>query len=245
MGKRRFQGDPGLAVVYLRVSTDEQHLGPQVQTAAIEAWGVRERVRLLESFVETDVSGATPPLKRPAFREALDCLRQHGAGILVAHKRDRLARDVEVSALITREVARAGAVVRTADGTSDGAGSQGLMSKGMFDLFAAYEREVISERTAAALKVKKDRGERVGRVPFGYRAVLVPGLVTKRGVESSRIEPDPVEQEILAQVFSLRTEGFSTYAISAALTAQGRLTRSGKPWRQSQIFRLLVREKGR
>lgn len=42
MGTR--PGDPKRAVAYLRVSTDEQRLGPEAQRAAIAAWGAREGV---------------------------------------------------------------------------------------------------------------------------------------------------------------------------------------------------------
>src|SRR5215468_4760276 len=40
MGRRRrvAAGDERRAVAYLRVSTEEQHLGPEAQRAAVEAW---------------------------------------------------------------------------------------------------------------------------------------------------------------------------------------------------------------
>ena len=39
--------DTRTAVAYLRVSTDEQHLGPEAQRAAITAWASREGVSVV------------------------------------------------------------------------------------------------------------------------------------------------------------------------------------------------------
>ncbi len=40
-------GNPLIAVAYLRVSTDEQRLGPEAQRASIEAWAKREGVAVV------------------------------------------------------------------------------------------------------------------------------------------------------------------------------------------------------
>ena len=40
-------GNPKRAVAYLRVSTDEQRLGPEAQRAAIAAWAVREGITVV------------------------------------------------------------------------------------------------------------------------------------------------------------------------------------------------------
>ena len=58
---------------------------------------------------EDRISGATPAEKREGFLSALADLKLLGAGILVAAKRDRLARDVVVAATIERLVQDAGA----------------------------------------------------------------------------------------------------------------------------------------
>ena len=89
---RRVRTDAMRAVGYLRVSTQDQHLGPEAQRATIETWAAREGVQVTAWHVDMGVSGATPIDARPGLVAALASLREHGAGILVVAKRDRICR---------------------------------------------------------------------------------------------------------------------------------------------------------
>lgn len=229
MAKRT--GNPLLAVGYLRVSTSDQSLGPQAQRAALEAWAARSGVELVAVYEDHGVSGATPVGERPGMLAALEALRAHGAGLLVAAKRDRFARDAMVATLIERAALAVGALVRTADGSSDVAGPEGMMMRGIVDVFAAYEREVIRARTRAALAVKKSRGERTGEIPYGHRL----------SADGVRIEGDPAEQGVIAIVRELRAGGLSQRAIVRELAARGIVSRGGRPLVLSQVQRLLPR----
>lgn len=228
--KRTVAGNPAIAVGYVRVSTEDQDLGPEAQRAALAAWSARTGVRIV-SVHEDRLSGATEATARPGLVAALADVRSNAAGILVAAKRDRLARDVVVSAMVARAVSEAGAVIRTADGASDMTGPEAVMVGGIADVFAAYERAVIRARTRAALAVKRSRGERTGRVPFGYR-------VASDGVH---LEPDTGEQGIIAMVRELRASGLSHRGIVAALASRGIVSRTGQPLRQTQVARILAR----
>ena len=50
-------GNPLSAVAYLRVSTDEQKLGPEAQRAAIQSWANREGVSVVAWHTDAGVSG--------------------------------------------------------------------------------------------------------------------------------------------------------------------------------------------
>src|SRR5215831_17616573 len=100
MSTRSRRGNSSLAVAYSRVSTEDQNLGPEAQRAAIEAWAARHGVAVVSWHHDHGVSGATPAAERPALLEALAAVRAHGAGVLVALKRDRIARDVAVAVTI-------------------------------------------------------------------------------------------------------------------------------------------------
>ena len=96
-----------LAVVgYLRVSTEDQHLGPEAQRAAVLAWAGRNGARVVAWHTDHGVSGAAPLAQRPALLAAVAALAAGEAAALVVAKRDRLARDVVEATLIEREVAR-------------------------------------------------------------------------------------------------------------------------------------------
>lgn len=230
MGKRK--GNPLVAVGYVRVSTDEQALGPEAQRAAIEAWAAREGVQVTAWHVDHGVSGATAIEARPGLCAALASLRATGAGILVVAKRDRVARDVVVAATAERAAVAAGARLVSADGTANGDSPADAFMRTVIDGAAAYERGLIRARTRAALRVKKARGERVGAVPYGFR-------VAADGV---RLEADPGEQGVFATVRELRAAGLSHRAIVGELAARGLVSRAGQPFRQTQIARMLARE---
>lgn len=220
-----------VAVAYLRVSTEKQELGPDAQRAAIETWAAREGVSVVAWYVDQGVSGASPIAERPALLAALTALRGHGAGVLAVAKRDRIARDVVVAASVESAAASAGARLASADGMSDAAGPEGALMRGIVDVFASYERGLIRARTKAALAAKAAKGERVGKVPYGFR-------VAADGV---RIEADEAEQGVLTAVRELRAAGLSQRAIVAALAARGLVSRAGRPFSQTQVARILAR----
>src|SRR5208283_5556733 len=120
MSKRVRTGSPLVAVAYIRVSKDDQKLGPEAQRASIEAWATREGVSVAAWHVDAGVCSVTAIDGRPALVAALASLREHGAGILVVAKRDRIARDVVLTAGVERAAAQSGAAVVSAAGEGNG-----------------------------------------------------------------------------------------------------------------------------
>jgi len=221
-------GDPTRAVAYLRVSTEEQHTGPEAQRAAIESWAARAGVKV-EAWFEDRISGVKQPADRPGLLDALGTLQASGCGILIAAKRDRLARDVVVAATIDRLVQAAGARVVTADGVSAEDTPEGALMRTLLDAFAAYERAMIRARTRAALAVKRARGLRVsGRAPYGYQIAA-----------NGHLQPEAREAEMVREASRLRAQGLSLRDVSRALWRAGRGTRGGEPLAATQVARLL------
>ena len=52
-------GDPNVVVAYVRVSTDEQKIGPEAQRAAIEAWARAAGVQVVAWHEDLGVSGGS------------------------------------------------------------------------------------------------------------------------------------------------------------------------------------------
>lgn len=229
MARKAKKGRPDLAVGYLRVSTEDQNLGPAAQLQQIQRWCEQHRVELVEVFEET-ISGGLPLDKRPQLIAATGALGELGAGVLLVARRDRLARDTLTSAMVERLVERAGATICSADGVGNGDGPEDLLLKRMIDAFAEYERALIRTRTKAALAVKKRRGERAGQVPYGYRV----------GADMRRLEPLEAEQGIIDRVKQLRASGETLEAITALLNKEGVPAR-GKQWHLTSVVRILKR----
>lgn len=108
--------DPGRAIGYLRVSTDRQDLSPDAQRAAITAWADSHEVSVVDWHEDLGASGGAPLDKRPGLLAAIDAVKSEGASILLVAKRDRLARDVVVAAMVERLCERVGARLASACG---------------------------------------------------------------------------------------------------------------------------------
>jgi len=226
------KGNESKAIGYVRVSTDDQHLGPEAQRAALLRWCESNGVDLVAVHVDRGVSGGAALDKRPALMEALDALSETGAGLLVVAKRDRLARDVMVAAMVERMAERSGAVIVAADGAGNGDSPEALLMRRMVDAFAEYERAIIRARTRAALAVKRSKGEKTGgRCPFGYRLAA----------DGVHLEPEAREQRVVALLKVLRAEGLSYSAIARRLNAEHVKAR-GAQWYPMTVSRVLSRE---
>ena len=226
---RTVRSDPARAVAYIRVSTEEQQLGPQAQRDAIESWAERENVEVVSWHVDHGVSGKAPPGKRPALSDALAALHEHQAGLLLVAKRDRLARDVMIAGYCDLKVKQAGArIVSVAgEGTGDDSPTGRLMAQ-IIDAFAEYERGVIAARTRAALQSKKARGERVGTIPFGFNAD-----------EDGKLLGNDYERRLLARVRELREEGESIRGIVQVLAEERFRSRTGRAVSRGSVENLL------
>jgi DNA invertase Pin-like site-specific DNA recombinase len=230
---KRVVGDPTVAIAYLRVSTEDQAVGPKAQRDAIEAWGRARGVRVVAWRLDQGVSGGTDIEDRPALLDALADVGEHRAGLLVVARRDRLARDVILAAMIERMAATRGASVVSAAGEGEGTGPEALLMRRMVDAFAEYERALIRARTVAALRAKAARGERVGGLPIGAT------------VAGKMLVPDPDETRAVDEIRRLRAGGLSLRKIARWLNENGHAPR-GERWHKTTVERTVRRlEQGR
>ena len=96
--------------------------------------------------------------------------------------------------------------------------------------FGAYERAIIRARTRAALAVKRERGERVGTIPYGYRLAE----------DGKHLEEDPDEQVVVARVRELHAEGESLRGIGRTLLDEGHEPRGGRNWHVQVLGRIVA-----
>lgn len=210
------------AIGYIRVSTDEQHLGAEAQHRDLAAYALLGGLELVAWHVDSGVSGATPLDGRPGLLAAVAQLER--GDVLLVTRRDRLARDVVVAALVERLVERAGARIVSCAGEGSEGGPAGELMRSIIDAFAQYERALIRSRTRAALGVLRAQGQRTGSVPVGH-------------VETDgHLEATPA----VARARELRSQGESYASIGATLAAEGHAPR-GKTWHITSVRRMLTR----
>ena len=84
-----------VAVVYLRVSTEEQvesGLGLEAQEAACRAWCTSKGYTVAALVKDPAVSGREHPLNREGFRQVMAELEKRPHAVVVAHSVSRLSR---------------------------------------------------------------------------------------------------------------------------------------------------------
>lgn len=149
---RAERGQPRLAVGLYRVSTAEQGqsgLGLDAQRASVRGFVAAQGWQLVGEF-EDIASGKDD--RRPGFQAALLRCRQLGA-VLVAARLDRITRRAHTLSQLLEE----GVSLRAADMP----GADDLMLR-IYAAMAQKERELIGERTRAALAAAKARGRALG-----------------------------------------------------------------------------------
>jgi DNA invertase Pin-like site-specific DNA recombinase len=218
------------AVAYYRVSTKQQHrsgLGIEAQRATVTRFAEAERITIIAEFVEAETGkGADALDRRPQLAAALARTRSAKCCVLVS-KLDRLSRDVAfVSGLMSQRIPFIVAELgRDADPF-------------MLHLYAALaekERRLISERTKAALAVRKARGGKLGN-PTNIKAAGVLGRATlSAAADEHAVGLLPVLRAI--QDIGARSLG----AISSALNERNIPTIRGARWHVSTVANLLAR----
>lgn len=206
-------------VSYIRVSSVQQGesgLGLEAQRYAVAAYLQSISGTLLKEFVEVESGGKNA---RSRLRAAIDACRREDAVLLIA-KLDRLARNVAfISALMETDVA-----FRVVDHPE--------ATKLLLHLLAAFgehERDMIRERTRAALAAAKARGVVLGR--YG-REVLAP-----RNREEAR-----ERARALAEVVTrIKEEGRTIATTAELMNERGVPSARGGRWHPATVHKLLKR----
>lgn len=146
------------AVAYVRVSTRGQGrsgLGLEAQRAVIDTFCKVDGIEIVQWFTEVESGKRVSDTltARPQLAAALAAAKDI-AGPVIVSKLDRLSRDVHfVSGLMVQGVEFIACEL--------GRQSEPFMLH-LFAALAEKERALISQRTIAALKAKKARGEKLG-----------------------------------------------------------------------------------
>lgn len=212
------------------VSTAEQGqsgLGLDAQQAAVRAF-VAAQGRTLVSEHSDVASGKDD--RRAGFQAALARCRQLGA-VLVAARLDRITRRAHTLSQLLED----GTAIRAADMP----GADELMLR-IYAAMAQKERELISERTRAALTAAKARGTVLGG-DRGYRPAVGPDSAA--AAQARRVVAEQVAHRLNLELERLRGDGVVGYAdLARALTTCGVPTpRGGAIWTHTTVARIVDR----
>ncbi len=220
---------PHHAVGLYRVSTAEQGhsgLGLAAQQASVRAFAEAQGWTLIAEF--SDIASGKDD-RRPGFLAALSRCRQLGAVLAVA-RLDRITRRAHTLSQLLED----GVSIRAADMP----GADDLMMR-IYAAMAQKERELISERTRAALAAARARGRALGG-DRGYRPINGPDA--QAAAQARQEAAQRTAHRLMLELDALRAVGFITHhGLARALTERGVPTpRGGATWTHTTVSRVLA-----
>jgi len=214
---------PKRAILYARVSTDEQarsgySLAQQME--ALREYAAREGYEILEEVTDAGYSGTS--LQRPGMDRVRNLVQDGEAGdvsVVLAQDRDRFAREPAYVYLLREEFADHGCKLRSFNDRGDDS-PEGELTDGILDQLAKFERAKMMERTRRG----KQRKAREGRITTTRAAFGFDYNATRDGYV---INPD--QMEVVRRIFYMAgVEKTTIYAIKQDLERRGLRTPSGK-----------------
>ena len=160
--------------LYGRVSTEEQALkgfSIDAQVTALKEYCEKNGLKIVDVYLDEGISGAKPPLKRPALKRLLDDVEAGKIDMILFTKLDRWFRSVKeyfkVQDVLDNNKVEWKAIQENYDTTT----ANGQMAITIFLAVAQNERDKTAERIKVVLEHKRKNKEACfgGRaIPFGY-----------------------------------------------------------------------------
>ena len=237
------------AVIYCRVSTDEQ---------AEKGYSLESQLKILRAYAEKhgftvvghfsdDFTGTVPIERRPEGKKAYEMLKAHADALLV-YTMDRLVRPPEDGdewdmPVLVRGLAKLGKEIHTVSRGRIGTDFASLLIAMLDAKGSGEERRKIIERTSRGRNTKAESGRVVGGgiAPYGY------------SYADDRLTVVEDEAKIVRMVYSWYIEDhLSLYAISVKLTdlgvstpsekrnMVGKMSKTPHTWTASTIHRMIT-----
>jgi DNA invertase Pin-like site-specific DNA recombinase len=212
----------GKFIAYFRVSTGKQGksgLGLEAQRKAVLDYLDGGRWSLVQELVEIE-SGKYN--ERPQLTAALAACKKHRARLVIA-KLDRLSRNLAFIAALMESGVEFVAVDNP---------HATKLTVHILAAVAEHEREMISERTKAALRAAKARGTRLGNPQLAKAA--------KRGTAAVKANARQFAANVLPIIEEIERSGVTSHnAIATKLNERNVRTARGGKWTHVQVGAVL------
>ena len=218
-------------VGYVRVSTEDQKangVSLDAQEAKIKAWHTLYKEDYSDVVIYTDeaISGTVHPSKRPGLQQAISSLSR--GDCLVVYSLSRLTRTTADAISLSTTIAKKKADLVSLSERIDTTNASGKMVFRMLAVLSEFERDLISERTSAALQHKKAAGLVYGNnTPYGYKRDL------------NTLIKDEHEQKIIVKIERLHAAGKNYTKIANHLNQSGITSRCGGKWYPQTVKNIL------
>ena len=221
---------PRRVILYARVSTDEQarsgySLSQQLE--ALREYVSREGYEILDEVTDPGKSGAT--LDRPGLDRVRDLVASGGVTAVLAQDRDRFAREPAYLWVLRKELGEHGCTLRALNDRGDDS-AEGMLTDGILDQIAKYERAKVAERTRRGLLQKAREGKVIKgpKANFGFRFNETNDGLVIYGPE----------MRIVEKIFSMAASGMGPKAMQTRLYAEGIPSPTGKAMWPHRILKV-------
>jgi len=214
---------------YIRVSTTQQVVNGcslDLQRDKIQLYTKLNNLSLNRIIEDKGIGGSV------LNQELYTSIEQDTVAHLVVYKLDRLIRDMRGALDLADLLQEHQCTLHSVTETIDLYTPQGRLSYNISVATSVFELEQLRTRTKQALQSKKERGEVYTNPKFGL----------KRTADGKHLETDDKEQLVIREIKKLCKDGVSQNKIAARLNQLGYVTKKGKPWRATQIGRILNEE---
>lgn len=221
------------AVGYARVSTSGQAtdgVSLEAQQDRIRQWCLLNGYSLIGIEIDAGLSGGRAD-NRPGLQAALQLSCQNRA-TLVVYSLSRVARSTRDMLGIADRLERAHADLVSLTEKIDTGSAAGKMVFRVLSVLAEFERDLISERTTAAMSHLRGQNRRIsGAIPYG-------SILSEDG---STLIPVEGEQQVIRKMHRLQESGQSLNAIARHLNGDGVRSKTGTSWSAKTVRGVLLR----
>ncbi len=216
--------------IYVRVSTDDQR---------DNGYSIDSQLRMIKEYCEkndysivdvyNDAGHSGKDLMRPEMQRLLADIKSKKIDKLIAIKVDRLTRNNYDGFWLLNYCEEHDVKIELILEPYDVSTANGEMIFGMNLVFGQRERKEIGARTKRAMEEMALEKIHPSKAPYGYI----------RNKETGHLEIDPIEAQIVKEIFGLCKQGKSTRSIATIMKGNNAYLKQGK-WASDRVYKILT-----
>ena len=216
--------------IYVRVSTDDQR---------DNGYSIDSQLRMIKEYCEkneydivdvyNDAGHSGKDLMRPEMQRLLKDIKSKKIDKLVAIKVDRLTRNNYDGFWLLNYCEEHDVKIELILEPYDVSTANGEMIFGMNLVFGQRERKEIGARTKRAMEEMTLERIHLSKAPYGYT----------RNKETGHLEVEPIEAEVVKEIFELCKKGHSTRGIATIMKDNNAYLKQGK-WKSDRVYKILT-----
>ena len=216
--------------IYVRVSTDDQRdngYSIDSQLRMIKEYCEKNNYSIIDVYNDAGYSGKD--LMRPEMQRLLADIKSKKIDKLIAIKVDRLTRNNYDGFWLLNYCEEHDVKIELILEPYDVSTANGEMIFGMNLVFGQRERKEIGARTKRAMEEMALEKIHPSKAPYGYI----------RNKESGHLEIEPIEAQVVKDIFELCKQGNSTRNIATIMKDNNAYLKQGK-WASDRVYKILT-----